>query len=68
MIGPDAIALAEHQQARRFNVAGADLLEEIYAHLCAVRTDLMGDRIDAEHIIAARDLALIAWRTQRVSS
>lgn len=65
MTGPDAIALAQHQQARQFNVAGADLLEEIYAHLCAVRVDLLADRIDAEHITSARDLALIAWRAQR---
>lgn len=65
MTGPDAIALAQHQQARQFNVAGADLLEEIYAHLCAVHVDLLADRIDAEHITSARDLALIAWRAQR---
>ena len=65
MTGPDAIALAQHQQERQFNVAGADLLEEIYAHLCNVRADLLSDRIEAEHIISARDLALIAWRAQR---
>jgi hypothetical protein len=53
---------------RQFNVAGADLLEEIYSHLSAVRPDLMADRIDAEHIAAARDLALVAWRAQRATS
>lgn len=65
MTGPDAIALAEYQQARQFNVAGADILEEIYGHLCAVRADLIADRIEAEHITSARDLVLIAWRAQR---
>lgn len=65
MTGPDAIALAQHQQTRQFNVAGADLLEEIYGHLCAVRADLIPDRIEAGHITSARDLALIAWRAQR---
>lgn len=65
MTGPDAIALAEHQQTRQFNVAGADLLEAIYAHLCAVRADHIAARIEAEHITSARDLALVAWRAQR---
>jgi hypothetical protein len=46
-------------QARRCSI------EEIYGHLCAVRTDLITDRIDAEHIATARDLAKIAWRAQR---
>lgn len=65
MTGPDAIALAQHQQARHFNVAGADLLEEIYGHLSAVRPELIADRIDAEHIATACALAKIAWRAQR---
>jgi hypothetical protein len=63
--GPDAIALAHHQRERQFNVAGAALLEEIYGHLCAVRCDLISDRIDAGHIATARDLTKIAWRAQR---
>ena len=65
MTGPDAIALAQHQQTRQFNVAGADLLEEIYGHLSAVRSELISDRIDAEHIATARELVRIAWRAQR---
>lgn len=65
MTGPDAIALARHQQERQFNVAGADLLEEIYGHLSAVRPELIADRIDAEHIATACALAKIAWRAQR---
>lgn len=65
MTGSDAIALAQHQRARQFNVAGSSLLEEIYGHLCAVRSDMIADRIDAEHIATARSLALVAWRAQR---
>jgi hypothetical protein len=65
MTPADRSLLAQHQQARQFNVSGAALLEEIYGHLSAVRSDLITDRIDAEHVATARSLTLIAWRAQR---
>lgn len=66
MTGPDTIALARHQQERQFNVAGADLLSELYSHLaCEACRNRIDDPIAAEHVTKARDLALVALRAQR---
>ncbi len=69
MTGPDAIALAQHQQARQFDAAGTDLLQELYSHLaCEACRNRIDDPVAAEHVTKARDLALIAMRAQRAIS
>lgn len=66
MTGPDAIALAQYWRDRQFNVAGADLLRELYSHLaCEACRNRIDDPIAAEHVTKALDLVRVAIRAQR---